>query len=96
MPKKTYHGKATNRINARESILISVKENEHKLKEPKANGVCVNLKRQTEQLKKVYFVKKIEEPIQLTSIPYIVMLTTENNLGEFSEEFVSRTMLYSL
>lgn len=54
----------------REDFLRRVKENERLLKEAKAKGTWVNLKRQPAQPKPAHFVKKIEEPIVLAPIPY--------------------------
>ena len=54
----------------REDFLRRVKDNEQKIKEAKAKGVHINVKREPAQPKKAHFVKKIEEPIQLAPIPY--------------------------
>ncbi|XP_055695581.1 60S ribosomal protein L21 [Lutzomyia longipalpis] len=54
----------------REDFLKRVKENEKKLKEAKATGVYVNLKRQPAQPRGATIVKDAPEPIVLAPIPY--------------------------
>ncbi|TMW48056.1 hypothetical protein DOY81_006861 [Sarcophaga bullata] len=66
------HGAVQNVASTMASLMPSrrVKENERLLKEAKAKGTWVSLKRQPVQPKKAHFVKKIEEPIVLAPIPY--------------------------
>ena len=59
-----------NKSKCREDFLRRVKENERLLKEAKAKGVQIVLKRQAKQPRKAHFVKKLEEPITLAPIPY--------------------------
>ena len=59
-----------NQSKCREDFLRRVKENERLLKEAKAKGVHVVLKRQAAQPRKAHFVKILEEPTILAPIPY--------------------------
>ncbi|XP_039746428.1 60S ribosomal protein L21 [Pararge aegeria] len=54
----------------REDFLKRVKENERLLKEAKANGKIVNLKRQPQLPRAAHIVKGIEKPMLLAPIPY--------------------------
>ena len=54
----------------RVDFLRRVKENERKLKEAKASGKPVDLKRKPAQPRPAHFVKKLQEPILLAPIPY--------------------------